>query len=205
MPSIERRTEIPQGRDAYQRLIAEIRAGTLMPGDRLLETELATRLGISRTPVREAIRRLEADGLVNHVPRSGAAIRKLDYSEVTELYEMRVVLETTAARLAARTASEVELSEMEAINAEMGDAPARNRYLGHSMRALQKTMLILGPSTMEETGRAAEAIAEHANLLVAMRNRDEARAEAAMREHMLAAHRSRLRQFRERPLKDEEE
>ena len=80
---------------------------------------------------------------------------------------------------------------------------ARNRYLGHSMRALQKTMLILGPSTMEETGRAAEAIAEHANLLVAMRNRDEASAEAAMREHMLAEHRSRLRQFRERPLKDE--
>lgn len=225
MAGSERRVEVPQGQDAYERLIAEIRAGTLRPGDRLLETELAGRLCISRTPVREAIRRLEADGLVSHVPRSGAAIRRLDYSEVTELYEMRVVLETTAARLAARTASEVELSEMEAINAEMARAPAdgarlhalnrqfhrvvfdaaRNRYLGHSMRALQKTMLILGPSTMEETGRAAEAIEEHASLLSAMRKRDEAGAEAAMRTHMLAAHRSRLRQFRDRSPEGDEE
>lgn len=221
----DRRTEIPQGQDAYQRLIADIRAGTLKPGDRLLETELATNLGISRTPVREAIRRLEADGLVTHVPRSGAAIRRLDYSEVTELYEMRLVLETTAARLAARTASDVELSELAAINAEMDGAQsdgarlyelnrqfhrvlfdaARNRYLGHSMRALQKTMLILGPSTMEETGRAAEAITEHASLIDALRKRDGAGAETAMRDHMLGAHRSRLRQFRDRPFNNEEE
>ncbi len=223
MDIVERRTEIPHGQDAYQRLIEEIRAGVLKPGDRLLETELAKRLGISRTPVREAIRRLEADGLVTHVPRSGATIRRLDYAEVTELYEMRVVLETTAARLATRMASEIELAEMEAINREMGDASnsganlyelnrqfhrvmfsaARNRYLSNGMRALQKTMLILGPSTMEETGRAAEAIEEHARILAAMRSGDAAGAEAAMRDHMLSAHRSRLRQFRDRPLEDE--
>ena len=59
--------DLSQGQDAYLRLIAEIRAGTLRPGDRLTETDLATRLGISRTPVREAIRALEADGLVVHV------------------------------------------------------------------------------------------------------------------------------------------
>lgn len=220
-----RRSEIPQGQDAYLRLIAEIRSGALVPGDRLLETELAARLGISRTPVREAIRQLEADGLVTHVPRSGAAIRKLDYSEVTELYEMRVVLEATAARLAARTASEVELAEMDAINSEMEAVQgqgavlyelnrqfhrvlfdsARNRYLTNSMRSLQKTMLILGPSTMEETGRAATAISEHAELLAALRSHDEDAAEASMRKHMLGAHRSRLRQLRDRPLEDDED
>ncbi len=225
MASRSGKVEVPHGQDAYQRLIAEIRAGTLGPGDRLLETELAERLGISRTPVREAIRRLEADGLVTHVPRAGATIRRLDYVEVTELYEMRQVLEATAARLAARTASKVELAEMEAINAEMeaaqGDGgrlyelnwqfhrvildAARNRYLGQSMRSLYKTMLILGPSTMEESGRAATAIAEHAELLAALRARDEAAAEDAMRRHMEAAHRSRLRQLRDRPSEDEEE
>ena len=216
MPKMAKRLELPQGEDAYQRLIREIRSGTLRPGDRLLETELALKLGISRTPVREAIRKLEADGLVVHVPRSGAAIRKLDYLEVTELYEMRAVLEATAARLAARVASEVELLEMEALNAEMADAQgdgpalydlnrqfhrvlldaARNRYLAQSLNALQKTMLILGPSTMEEAGRAEQALAEHTILLAALRARDEAGAETAMRDHLQAAHRMRLRQLR---------
>ena len=65
--------EMSQGQDAYQRLIAEIRVRALRPGDRLTESDIAARLGISRTPVREAIRALEADGLVVHVPRVGPA------------------------------------------------------------------------------------------------------------------------------------
>ena len=225
MAKADRRSEIPQGQDAYHRLIAEIRAGVLRPGDRLLETDLAARLGISRTPVREAIRKLEADGLVTHVPHAGAAIRRLDYAEVTELYEMRLVLEATAARFAARVASDVELQEMESLNAEMeaaqSDGPSlyelnrqfhrvvfeasRNRYLGQSMRALQKAMLILGPSTKEETRRAAEAIAEHAELIAAFKARNGEAAETAMRRHMTAAHRSRLRQLRDRSTHEEGE
>lgn len=216
MAKPEKRTDLSHGQDAYQRLINDIRNGTLRPGDRLLEAELALRLGISRTPVREAIRLLEADGLVSHAPRTGASIRSLDYSEVTELYEMRTMLEATAARLAARTASEVELQELEALNGEMAEAQtdvarlyelnhqfhqvlvdaARNRYLSHSMAALQKTLLILGPSTMQDASRATEAIEEHRTIIAAMRDRDEARAEAAMRLHMQGAHRARLRQLR---------
>ncbi|TMV83944.1 GntR family transcriptional regulator, partial [Thioclava sp. BHET1] len=102
-------SESPQGALAYRRLIEEIRTGTLLPDMRLRETEIADRFGLSRTPVREAIRMLEADGLVEHLPRQGASIRRLDYAEVMELYEMRCVFEGTAARLAARAASEVEL------------------------------------------------------------------------------------------------
>jgi len=216
MAKLEKRTDLSHGQDAYQRLISDIRAGTLRPGDRLLEVELALRLGISRTPVREAIRLLEADGLVSHAPRTGASIRSLEYSEVTELYEMRTMLEATAARLAARTASEVELQELDTLNADMSEAQsdvarlyelnhqfhqvlldaARNRYLSHSMAALQKTLLILGPSTMQDANRAAEALDEHGAIIAAMRARDEAGAEAAMRLHMQGAHRSRLRQLR---------
>ena len=81
----------PQGNSAYAQLMDELRAGRLNPGDRLRETELADRLGVSRTPVREAIRQLEADGVVAHIPRQGASIRTLDYAEVMELYEMRAV------------------------------------------------------------------------------------------------------------------
>lgn len=208
--------DVPQGQDAYRRLMAEIRLGTLRPGDRLLEVELAQRLGISRTPVREAIRLLEGDGLVVHLPRQGASVRRLDAVEVTELYEMRGVLEGTAARLAARSASEVEVQELAAINAQMarlaGDPArmydlnrqfhaalldaARNRFLARAVEGMQKTLLILGPTTLSEEARAAAAPAEHEAVLEALRRRDEAAAEAAMRLHVAAAHATRLRQLR---------
>ncbi|KUF11139.1 GntR family transcriptional regulator [Pseudoponticoccus marisrubri] len=204
-----------QGQDAHDRLVEAIRAGELKPGARLIETELAKRLGISRTPIREAIRQLESDGLVSHQPRSGATVRRLDYAEITELYEMRSVLEGTAARFAARAASEIELSELATINDEMRAGrdtaqlyeanrqfhrvllnAARNRFLVKSVDSLQKTMLILGPSTMEEGDRAERAMEEHAALLDALRARDGDRAEASMRAHIEAAHRARLRQLR---------
>lgn len=215
--------DAPSGRGAYLRLLADIRSGDLAPGARLRETELAARLGISRTPVREAIRQLEADGLVIHAPRQGAVIRALDYAEVMELYEMRAVLEGTAARMAARAASDLELGELEALNAELSAAPdaatayelnrqfhltlldaAKNRFLVKSMNALQKTLLILGPTTLAAPDRAAAAVAEHARLLAALRARDEARAEAEMRAHIEASHIVRLRvlRTRERPLDD---
>lgn len=222
MRNSEPNPELPQGQDAYRRLLLEIRAGGLKPGDRLLEADLATRLGISRTPVREAIRQLEADGLVVHVPRVGAAVRSLDPGEVTELYEMRSVLEGTAARLAARAASAVELDELAGINAEMAAAQgkpevlyelnrqfhaalldaARNRYLARSVAGLQKTLLLLGPTTLEGEERARGAVEEHSAVLEALRAHDEQGAEQAMRRHVSAAHALRLRQFRARPQPD---
>jgi DNA-binding GntR family transcriptional regulator len=168
--------------------------------------------------VREAIRLLENDGLVVHVPRVGAAVRSLDAAEINELYEMRGVLEGTAARLAARSASRVELDELATINAELdasrGDvlriydlnrqfhdgilASARNRYLSRSVEAIKKALLILGPSTMEEAARASAVVAEHAAVLAAIRAHDGDAAESAMRAHIAAAHAMRLRQFRTR-------
>ncbi len=204
-----------QGRDAYGKLIQRIRTGALRPGERLIETELAQDLGISRTPVREAIRQLESDGLISHLPRAGVVVRKLDYAEITELYEMRAVLEGTAARFAARAASDIEIAELTAINDEMRTArdsdhlydlnrqfhavllnAARNRFLVKAVEAVQKTLLILGPSTMEEGNRATEAIAEHDRMLAALSARDGATAEDCMRSHIEAAHRARLRQLR---------
>lgn len=209
-------SDTSQGHDAYARLLAEVRSGHLSPGDRLTETDLAARLGISRTPVREAIRQLEADGLVTHTPRVGAKIRKLDYAEITELYETRAVLEGTAARFAARAAYPSEIAELEAINADMASQAtdtsaiyqanrqfhsvlldaARNRFLTQSVQAVQKTLLILGRSTLEEGERADAAIAEHAAILAALKAHDGDAAEAAMRAHIEGAHRARLRQLR---------
>ena len=205
-----------QGETTYERLCDEIRTGKLPPGSRLRETEIAARLAVSRTPVREAIRRLEAEGLVDHLPRSGAVVRKLDYPELMELYEMRTVLEGTAARLAARAASPVELDELVAINDEMRanagrpdlvvglnrqfhrlllDA-ARNRFLLRAMATVENTLLILGSSSMAMPDRAREAVDEHREVLEALLARDGAAAEAAMRRHMERAQFARLRILR---------
>lgn len=210
-----------QGQTAYDRLLDDIRHGTLPPGARLREVELAARLGISRTPVREAIRRLETDGLVEHLPRQGATLRRLSYAEVMELYEMRAVLEGTAARLAARAASELELRELAEINSEMTAHAtptdivrlnrqfhaalinaAKNRYLQRAIGAMGRTLLILGQSTLFDPSRIASAAQEHHCLLQALQARDGAAAEAAMRAHIEAAHRIRLRHLRDAGMMD---
>lgn len=202
----------PQGNSAYQRLSKEIREGSLPSGARLRESELSERLGVSRTPVREAIRQLEADGLVTHVPRQGVMVHSLDYAEVMELYEMRAVLEGTAARLAARAASDVELDELDMLNdrlAEAGTGPdaarinrvfhatlldaAKNRFLAKSMLSLQKALLILGPSQLLDSDRAGSAGAEHRCIMAALKARDGAAAETEMRAHIQAAQRVRIR------------
>ncbi len=207
----------PQGNSAYKRLLEEIREGTLLPGERLREVELSERLGVSRTPVREAIRQLEADGLVTHVPRQGATVRSLDYAEIMELYEMRAVLEGTAARLAARAASEVELDELDVLTDRLADAgtgtdtarinrvfhatlldAAKNRFLTKSMLSLQKALLILGPSQLLDGVRAEAAVAEHRRIMVALKARDGNAAETEMRAHIQAAQRMRIRALQER-------
>jgi DNA-binding GntR family transcriptional regulator len=203
------------GQDIYTQIIHDIRLGNLLPGDRLTETDLAERFKISRTPVREAIRRLEAHGLVVHIPRLGATIRTLDRSEVSELYEMRAVLESTAARLAARAASPPELAEIIALQNDMLDTSdtdtlyhlnqlfhaaildaARNRFLVNAVQSVQKTLLILGRSTMEQLNRVETALDEHQVIIDAMVARDEEAAENAMRGHIQAAHAARLAQKR---------
>jgi DNA-binding GntR family transcriptional regulator len=207
--------ELPQGLSAHHRLMEEIRAGQLLPGARLREVELAERFGISRTPVREALRLLESEGLVVHLPRQGATLRRLDHAEVVELYEMRAVLEGTAARLASRTATDVELAEIAALNGELAAASAgmeaqalnrqfhrtvlnvaRNRFLLRAMQGLHRTLMVLGPTTLSEPDRADAAVAEHDAVLRAMLSRDAAAAEAAMRAHVEAALAARLRGMR---------
>lgn len=207
----------PVVQDPYTRLLAEIRSGALRPGDRLTETDLAARFGTSRTPVREAIRTLEADGLVVHTPRVGATVRTLSYAEITDLYEMRAILEGSAARFAARAAYPSETAELAEINTEMHNArhdaslqfslnerfhtvllnAARNQFLVRAMGSIQKTLLILGPSTLEESGRVDSALEEHAQIIAALQADDGNAAEAAMRAHIEAAHRARLAHLRQ--------
>jgi DNA-binding GntR family transcriptional regulator len=218
--TVQHMTEIKENQaiGCYQQLLTRIQKGQLKPGDYLREQVIAEELGVSRTPVREALRRLESDGLVISEPRFGMVIRDLSYAEVIELYEIREVLERTAAQMSARVITDVELQELEVIQAGMEAArndaremallnhtfhvailnSAKNRYLWKALESVQKAMLILGPSTMEFPERAETAIEEHRLLLEALRARDVTLAEKVMGEHLTNAQRYRLRQFHER-------
>lgn len=198
--------------EAYDKLLAAIEDGGLPAGTRLRETELAEQLAISRTPVREALKRLELQGLVVHEPHHGAVVASLLYGQVTELYSLREVLEGTAARLAAQHASETEIGVLERMveaDRSLVDRPAslarsnrqfhqqiressRNRYLDNALENLRLSLALLAGTTLRAPGRAETSVTEHAAIVARIAARDPEGAEAAAREHILKAFRTRV-------------
>lgn len=107
-------------RDAYSQLKAEILSNRMPPGFQAPEPEIASRLGMSRTPVREALIRLEAERLVELIPRRGARVLPIQAEDMREIYEILAALEAdAAARLAQRRPSEAELASVSAATREM--------------------------------------------------------------------------------------
>lgn len=208
--------DMSQGEIAYSQLHSAIRTGQYKPGDRLRETEVARTLALSRTPVREALRKLESDGIVEHRPRLGAVIRTLSQPEVVELYEMRLVLERTAAEMAAKHVSEAEIDVLEDLNAQIGALGAdtqkaaalnqdfhryiylatRNRFLLESARALNNALMLLGPTTLDDEARIKTVCTQHAEIIMAIRKGDAASAGDAARVHLQASLRHRLKVMR---------
>jgi DNA-binding GntR family transcriptional regulator len=121
---------------AVDRLRGEILGGDLAPGERLIEEQLTRRFGISRAPLREALRLLAQQGLIEHLPRRGARVATLSEQDVEELYDLRHLLERYAVQLAARvqdgSGRDGLLAAMEAMRAAQDDplrmAHAHNRY-----------------------------------------------------------------------------
>jgi DNA-binding GntR family transcriptional regulator len=198
--------------DPYSRLLVAIDAGDYPPGARLIETELAERFGVSRTPVRQALSRLEAQGIAARDARGGLAIAALDYDQLGELYEEREMAEALAARLAARHASPTEIGLLhelvEADRAGAGDAvtlarsnkvfhrqlhrASHNRYLIQTLEGMGRSLALLSGTSLAAPGRGAESIDEHAAIVAAIAARDEDAAEAAARRHIVKALRTRL-------------
>ena len=192
---------------AYATLRCAIIEGRFAPGRRMREIELAEHLGISRTPTRQALTRLELEGLLNLRPRSGLVVSVLDMDAVDELYEMRAALEGTAAAMAAKHASPRDLAVLARLiaegekldrepfnlyrhNREFHDAiqvASHNRYLEKSLSALQDAIALLGPTTLAEKGRFAIAQAEHTAIMQAITHREEEKADRLARAHVLSA------------------
>ncbi len=208
--------DMSQGAAAFYKLMAAIEAGIYRPGDRVRETEVADRLSLSRTPVREALRRLEAENIVEHRPRIGAVIRTLGQTEVVELYEMRLVLERTAAEMAAKHAVAAEVDGLADLNGQISkvvDAPsraaalnqkfhqaiylaARNRFLLDSARAMNNALLLLGPTTLADEDRIRTVAHQHQQIIDAIDAGDVDQAGATAEAHLQTSLRYRLRVMR---------
>ncbi len=205
----------PTSRAVYEWLVAAIRSGRIRPGDPIREEALARQLRCSRTPVREALQRLRAEGYLERGRRRGLSVAEPTQEELLDLCVVRETLEGLAARLAARgiTTSEVyfleelyrdmeralergELGELARLNAEFHAVvwrAARNRYLARELQRIWLLITRQPVTTLSYPGRAREALDEHRALLDAIRQGDADRAEQLARQHMARAQMIRMR------------
>ncbi|WP_372839664.1 GntR family transcriptional regulator [Phaeovulum sp.] len=199
-------------KDAYTLILEAIDAGVYRPGDRLVESELAERLGVSRTPVREALQRLETQSMLARDGRS-LIVASLDHNQLAELYVVRAELEGLAARLAARHASPEEVQVLSDMVAEdracLGDPLAlarankrfhrqihlasHNRYLVAQLDLVHRSMALLATTSLAAEGRGETALAEHQAIVDAIAAGDSDAAQAALRAHISKAFETRLK------------
>jgi len=204
---------VEQNKDAYELVLEAIDRGVYHPGDRLVESELAERFGVSRTPVREALQRLETQSILVRDGRS-MVVASLDHDQLGELYAVRAQLEGLAAQLAAQHAAPEEiriLQEMVTKDETIVDAPAalaranrrfprqihlasHNRYLIRQLESVHRTMALLTTTSLAAEGRGVDAVAEHKAIVEAIAKRDMASADVALRDHISMAYETRLKQ-----------
>ena len=191
-----RKTSLKQ--KVYEALRREITDGSLLPGDLLKERELADLYGVSKTPVREALSLLEQENLVKAIPRAGYMVTQLTLRDVQEVHQLRVTLESMAARLAAENITDEELEELEGIAATPDPEEAllfNHRFHSVIARASGNSRLAkMIEQLLDNTDRwAALDVARltptvlligHEVELEALRTRDPDIAEKAMREHV---------------------
>ncbi|MCW5237372.1 GntR family transcriptional regulator [Verminephrobacter eiseniae] len=192
---------------AAARLRAQIFAGTLAPGSFLDETALCERLAISRTPLREALKVLVAEGLLRHEPRRGCFVAEVSERDLDEIFPVMALLEGRAAHEATRRVGGADVAALEALHqrlqlcAEQGRIPdyyeanyaiheafitlADNRWLAQVIGDLRKILRLARLQQLHAPGRLQQSLAEHMAVFAALKARDCNAAEQAMREHLL--------------------
>lgn len=192
------------GERTFQTLRDGIMNGSIAPGQRLVEVAVCEWLEVSRTPVRDAFRRLQAAGILEPAPGGGLQVASYDVNALNELYVVREVLEGTAAGEAARHATAAELATLrESIRLQRGmrgdiDAfadenkafhgylyqAAHNRFLLKTLHALHDSVALLGPTAINTPEWVERAIAQHSRIVEAIGNRDPAKATELTRLHI---------------------
>jgi DNA-binding GntR family transcriptional regulator len=189
---------------AYRTLRAAIESGQLAPRDRLRIQALQSRFGMSATPIREALRMLQADGLVSHVPHRGMVVTEFTSESVQEIFRLRTVLESLATELAVTKATDEELDEIAAIQQQLSTADeTRLAVSGPNMNAawhqaiyrtagsrylkefISRLWTALPVEALWVTSQAHESIQQHDAIMTALRARNGALAGELMRQHIV--------------------
>lgn len=208
--------------DIFTQLRNEILNGTLLPGTQLKEVQLANRFGVSRTPVRDALSRLEDLGLAERVNR-GLEVRGLDPEQVIQVYDMRILLEVEASGQAAQNRNLNDILTLEALlerdrsledptdaeliqtNLEFHRAvwkATQNPVLIDLLERLMTHLVHAPTSTLSVDDRQNEALNEHAKLIEAISDRDTAAARDIAKQHFSTAREIRMNLLRKAALRD---
>ncbi|MEJ6397864.1 GntR family transcriptional regulator [Yoonia sp. 208BN28-4] len=199
-------------KDAYAMILEAIDSHIYIPGSRLVESELADRFGVSRTPIREALQRLETQNLLTRDGRS-LIVASLDHTQMSELYVVRGELEGLAARLAASHATPEEvkvLRDMLEADQELVNDPqalsrankrfhkqihlaSHNRFLVQQLDLVHRSMALLATTSIAAEGRSADTLEEHAKIVEAIENGQGDAADTALRTHISKAYVTRLK------------
>jgi DNA-binding GntR family transcriptional regulator len=197
----------------YAQILEKIVDGTFPVGHALRESELAARFGVSKTPLRDALVRLQADGLVSIPPYRSAVVVGYSRQDLREIYEVRELLEGACAREAALTISTDDLAELSAVMSDSAACIAggrvaggreealavlidrfdtimyvqsRNRRINEMVANIRYHIQRIGRLTTRIPGRMVKSVAEHQVIYEAIVQRDGPAAEAAMRRHILS-------------------
>jgi DNA-binding GntR family transcriptional regulator len=196
----------------YASLRDAIWEGRFTRGERIPEEEIARSLGVSRTPVREALQRLQERGMLTVGAGRSLVVAELSKQQVLELYAMREILEGSAARFAAQHANEAEIDILHRLLDEFDkhrDDPrllvslnrrfhgavceaAHNRYLIQTLDGMHDALALLHSNTFRVPNRTSESDAEHRRIVLAIERRNPDAAETAARDHVRQAQRTRF-------------
>ncbi|NRF67377.1 GntR family transcriptional regulator [Aquincola sp. S2] len=189
--------------DVAERLRQQIFARELEPGSWIDEQRLAADYGISRTPLREALKVLAAEGLVTMKVRRGAYVTEMSVDDVTQIYHLLGLLESDAAATLARSGSDEQIKRLRALHDKLEKQVRQrdaffttneqfhlallelsgNRWLQQTVQDLRKVMKLNRHHSLFRQGRIAESLAEHRELMQAIEDHDPAAAERLMRQH----------------------
>lgn len=192
--------------EVASRLREQIFAGTLPPGSFLDEAALCERLEISRTPLREALKVLVAEGLLRHEPRRGCFVAEVTESDLDEIFPVIALLEGRAAHEATRKAVAADIAALEQLHDRLQQCAADglvtdyyeanyaiheafitladNRWLAQVIGDLRKILKLARQQQLRAPGRLEQSLSEHLAVFAALKARDAEGAEAAMRTHL---------------------
>lgn len=198
----------------FESLREAIINGHLKPGERLMEIQLADEMGVSRTPVREAIRKLELEGFVVMIPRKGAYVAGISLKDIADVFEIRAALESLAAALAAERITEDELEALERSLVKVSECTeandldslivvdtdfhdilykaSRNERLVQIVSNLREQIQRFRMTSLSQPGRLKDTIEEHRKLVEALSERNIELARTLAREHIENAENSML-------------